>query len=116
MIDVVVEGRPVPKERPRVANGRAFTPRATSRYEDTIAWTVKGKYPGLKVDADKNWCVAVTFVLGDRRKRDLDNLAKSVMDGLNGVVYQDDSQVVKLKAAKRYVKGAWRTMVTAWPE
>lgn len=116
MIDVVVEGRPVPKERPRVARGRAYTPKATAAYEDTVAWTVKGKYPGLKVDPDGEWRLAVTFMLGDRRRRDLDNLVKAVMDGLNGIVWQDDSQVVTIRAAKRYVKDQWKTLVTAWHE
>jgi len=31
-----------------------------------------------------------------RRRADIDNAAKSVMDGLNGVAYADDRQVVAL--------------------
>ena len=31
---------------------------------------------------------------------DIDNLAKFVLDGLNGLVYSDDRQVVKLVASK----------------
>lgn len=33
---------------------------------------------------------------------DLDNLAKAVLDGCNGVVFEDDKQVVYLEATKRY--------------
>jgi Holliday junction resolvase RusA-like endonuclease len=36
------------------------------------------------------------------KKPDLDNLAKSVLDGLNGVVYLDDSQLVSLHITKVY--------------
>jgi Holliday junction resolvase RusA-like endonuclease len=116
VIDVVVEGRPVGKQRPRVGRTGTYTPRETVQYEERIAWTVKGKYPGLRVDKDHPWCLAVTVVLGDRRRRDLDNIVKSVMDGLNGVVWGDDDQVVKIKAAKQVHSGTWSTMITAWRE
>lgn len=33
---------------------------------------------------------------------DLDNLCKAILDGLNGVVFLDDKQVVYLEATKRY--------------
>jgi Holliday junction resolvase RusA-like endonuclease len=36
------------------------------------------------------------------KKPDLDNLAKSVLDALNGVIYQDDSQIVSLHMTKVY--------------
>lgn len=34
------------------------------------------------------------------KKPDIDNIAKCVLDGLNGVAYEDDSQVVVLQARK----------------
>ena len=33
---------------------------------------------------------------------DLDNLSKAIMDGLNGVAWHDDRQVVELSVAKHY--------------
>lgn len=33
---------------------------------------------------------------------DVDNFAKAVLDGLNGIVWRDDSQVVELRASKHY--------------
>ena len=33
---------------------------------------------------------------------DVDNLLKSVLDGLNGIVYNDDSQIVRIEADKAY--------------
>ena len=37
-------------------------------------------------------------------KPDLDNLVKLYLDSFNGVVWQDDRQVVKLTAEKRYLQ------------
>lgn len=36
------------------------------------------------------------------KKPDLDKLVRSVLDGLTGVLFNDDSQVVDLQARKRY--------------
>lgn len=35
-------------------------------------------------------------------KPDLDNVAKSILDALNGIAYYDDNQITDLKIAKRY--------------
>lgn len=42
---------------------------------------------------------APTYAIG---RTDVDNIAKFVLDCLNGIVYQDDRQVVELYACKRY--------------
>ena len=36
------------------------------------------------------------------KKPDLDNVAKIVLDSLNGIAYSDDSQIVKLNVEKHY--------------
>ena len=38
------------------------------------------------------------------KKVDVDNLAKAVMDALNGVAWGDDSQVVKITIFKEYTE------------
>lgn len=46
-------------------------------------------------------CIALTFVLSpDRRKLDVDNLAKLLLDGMTGSLYRDDSQIDHLDVAK----------------
>lgn len=40
-------------------------------------------------------------------KPDVDNLAKTFMDALNGMAYKDDSQIVTLIAEKRYAEEAY---------
>ena len=36
------------------------------------------------------------------RKPDLDNIAKSILDSLNGIAWQDDSQIVNIWISKHY--------------
>jgi len=38
------------------------------------------------------------------RSGDVDNYSKSILDGLNGVTYEDDDQVVELLVKKHKVK------------
>lgn len=42
------------------------------------------------------------FRLPDKRKRDLDNLAKAVSDALNGIIWDDDCQIHDLHLVKVY--------------
>lgn len=45
-------------------------------------------------------CVRIDFFLPDKRKRDIDNLSKAILDGCNRVIYEDDTQVWYLRLRK----------------
>ena len=49
------------------------------------------------------------------KKPDCDNIAKIVLDALNGIAYYDDSQVVSLVVRKHYAETT-RVNVTLWSE
>lgn len=121
MIEFVVYGDPIPKGRPRVVNGHAFTPTRTKKYEEQIALVYKSQYRDFKfcgcalgMDLD----IYVKISKSDRkavkeakrkgeirpveRTGDLDNIAKAIQDALNGVAYEDDSQIVELSCKKYY--------------
>lgn len=49
---------------------------------------------------------ALTGVLRPAGKPDIDNVAKAVLDALNGVAYEDDKQVVILHCEKKYAETA----------
>ena len=51
----------------------------------------------------------------DRRRRDLDNLAKAVLDGMNGVLYDDDSQIDNLIIRRGATTPGGLVEVTLWP-
>ncbi|WP_414146407.1 RusA family crossover junction endodeoxyribonuclease, partial [Helicobacter sp.] len=40
--------------------------------------------------------LSVHWIKKDRRKRDIDNILKPILDALNGIAYYDDSQVTEL--------------------
>jgi Holliday junction resolvase RusA-like endonuclease len=46
--------------------------------------------------------MAADGLIGATKKPDADNVVKSLKDGMNGVVYGDDGQVIDLWVSKRY--------------
>lgn len=48
--------------------------------------------------------VWVTLYFGTKRKCDIDNFCKILLDSLTGIVWVDDSQIVELHTSKRYDK------------
>lgn len=103
-------GKPAPKQRPRVGkNGRVYTPRITRDYELKVAWSAKAA--GLQPLAGPVE-VRVAFYFAARPPGDLDNYLKALLDGMKGIAYDDDGQVVKLAAeARRCRQGEERAEV-----
>lgn len=124
ILSLVIPGPPVAKGRPRISTrggfARAYTPAKTQRYEDLIksrAYDAMAGAPPL----DEALAVDVTaFVAppqslskakmaealaGERKpltRPDLDNYVKAALDGMNGIVFRDDSLVTDLAVSKRY--------------
>jgi Holliday junction resolvase RusA-like endonuclease len=68
----------------------------SAAYEERIQAAAKGKIPGPFPNAR----IEITIVFGDRRTRpDVDNIAKRIVDALEGIVYVNDNQVVKVCVA-----------------
>ncbi len=119
---VVIEGKIQGKGRPRFYGHHAVTPEATVVYENKIMYAYK-KDGGvlnegpLMLDIWANFKIPESYSKKRRqecelghemptKKPDIDNIAKAVLDGLNGVAYKDDSQVTHLKVRKRYTTQA----------
>ena len=101
---ITIPGRPVPKGRPRLGvHGRkayVYTPPITKEYEKLVGWVAR--CAGCK---PLNGPLAVKLHLFIRgRSGDVDNYCKSILDGLNGVAYEDDDQVIELQVRKYKVK------------
>ena len=109
MLEFFVSGPPCPKQRPRLAKKVVFTPAKTKVYEKLIrlACLAEAKAKQWRADAKP---VRVSLELSVKSlasmRADIDNLAKSVLDGMNGIAYIDDNQVVELHAHKFYQPNA----------
>lgn len=123
MIMFTIPGKPQPKERPRVTrSGYSFTPQKTKDYEAKVREEAKKSkllpqspikqtplkmilwcYMGIpKSWSKKKTALAMNGTLKPYTRPDIDNLGKIVMDALNGVAYEDDSQIVQLVINKVY--------------
>lgn len=129
-----VLGKPTGKARARTyydkrsRSMRSVTPEKTKSYEDLVRWSYKaagGEYLGDKAievhiqamyEIPKSFNkkqreAAINEVLRPKTKPDVDNIAKSVLDALNGVAYKDDSQVILLQIEKYYTTADARVRV-----
>jgi len=102
VLSFFVEGRPVPKGRPRVVrrllpNGRwltrAITPKRTQAWEMVVRLMAQSQcsQAGWRAEAVPHEIDIVVHRAA--RRGDADNFGKAVLDALNGVVWADDSHV-----------------------
>ena len=102
---LVIPGRPVPAVR--MTQRSKFISKQAQRYleyKNIIGWTAK--VAGFRPKHSLYEVAATAYIDLRKRDMDVDNLAKSLIDGLNGIVWHDDRQVVKLSIEKVYVDDA----------
>lgn len=93
-----VECVPVAKERPRLTRyGGVYTPARTVEFERIIADAWREQQGETLIECPVVLWVNIGVV---NMKKDIDNLVKSIADGLNGVAWLDDKQIVELHAWK----------------
>lgn len=120
MIYFTIPGEPVPKGRPRVTKqGIAYTPKKTREYEALVKESFLSQVDQEPMEGPVRFAAAFYFKIpksyteaqvkeiesGEMLKTtkpDLDNCIKSITDALNGLAYKDDSQIVRIIAAKKF--------------
>lgn len=125
MIEFEVIGKIQPKQRPRFMRRGAFiqtyTPEPTLKYQKLVADSYLEKYDGIKLTGALVMNIDAFFnvpkSLSEKKKMalygkpnvqhngDIDNVAKSILDGLNGIAYDDDTIIYDLHIRKYYVMG-----------
>lgn len=118
-IRFTVKMDPASKARARFTNKggkiRSYTPNETLAAERIVAASFRAVAGGYKPEPGKFYSIEATFYCGTRQRRDVDNMAKLLLDGLNGVAYPDDNAVLDLHVSKRYVaRSEARTEVRIW--
>lgn len=123
MIKFTVWGEPVAQGRPRAStvNGyvRMYDPKKSREFKQYVRLVasqhrpqelltgplrlkVKVFRPTLKSFSKKKKVAAERGEIRPTTKPDVDNYIKSIFDGLNKVIWKDDSQVVDLQVSKFY--------------
>ena len=112
-----VPGIPVAKGRARsTSTGHHYTPAKTVAYESTVALFARQAMGSarpmegpLRLSIVATWPVPASWSKKRREaafwktgKPDADNIAKTIGDACNAIVWLDDSQVVQLHCAKKY--------------
>lgn len=110
------------KQRPRYSSktGRMYTPTATRSFEEKVRWAFTQKYNIATEPSEKAFKAKIIAVyeppkslskkkkeellkqINYTKKPDADNVAKIILDSLNGLAYKDDSQVSALLVLKDY--------------
>jgi len=117
-----VPGEPVSKSRARFTKRGsktvAYTPQKTKDGELRVAWAFRQACARLSLnptDREIAYRVESEFHSGTRQRRDVDNMTKLILDGLNGVAWVDDNQVLEIESCKRYVpRKSARTVVRVY--
>lgn len=119
IVEFFVPGEPHGKGRPRMTRtGHAYTDSRTRAYEKAVGAlafeAMSGRKPievGCTVELEAFFLPAKSLSAKRRlallgtpvlKKPDADNVAKAVIDGMNGIVFRDDSLVWSVKTTKIY--------------
>lgn len=121
---IIIPGVPAGKGRPKFStvNGHAvaYTPKKTANYEnlvklayqeqagsmfepsDQLRAEIKAFFPIPKSTTKRKRAEMQAGGILHTKKPDADNIAKAILDALNGVAYYDDAQVCELFVKKLY--------------
>ena len=121
-----VIGKPTSKGRPRLGRYGTYTDEKTVNYENLVKYSFLNKYGSVKPSEKEFKARIVAYFpvpksyskkkremllpidgtpcsgAGYKGRIDSDNIAKSILDALNNIVYVDDSQVTCLLVFKIY--------------
>ena len=114
---IFIAMEPRGKQRPRIVSRKncphpiAITPDQTVNAENRVQGHVQGEWQRPPLEGPLQVCITVRILKPKSKpkkacwptsKPDADNYAKLVLDALNGVLWRDDSQVVRLFVEKAY--------------
>lgn len=116
-----IDGEVVSKARPRFNSKthHTYTPEKTVKWENwcrleyqnqsdvffgdsPLIVTITSYFKIPKSFSKKKVIDALDGVITPTKKPDCDNIAKSILDSLNGIAYDDDKNVIQLAVVKKY--------------
>ncbi len=106
MIELYLSTLPIPKTNRyiRTRRGKVFKPPRVTLWETRALWEIMQQYSGEPVEG--KLYVEIVIKLPNRRRRDIDNMLKSLWDILERAkVIKDDNQIYEIRTRKMIVKG-----------
>lgn len=121
MIQIEIDSDPVPQQRPRFFNrkGKSLCYDPQAKKKEEYRWQIRSQFRDEAIKCPVS--VLLTFympipkstssvkkiqmkngVIAHTKKPDLDNMQKFILDCLNKIVFEDDSQVCEIFAKKIY--------------
>ena len=110
-VSIVGRGKvPSKKNKMKLSNRggkvRTYKDPSVSLFENDLKMLARIEMKGRK-PTSKPVSMSLNVIMGDRRRRDLQNCFGSVCDALNDIVYEDDCQIELLIGIKTYKKNRW---------
>lgn len=118
---IIIPGRPIAKRRPRFARRGKFVTTYSDQEtkEGRVLWEIRQQRPEKLIErpisvylwfgmfipkstSKKRTQLMLDGKIRHTKKPDLDNLIKFYLDVMNGEIFEDDKQIIKIKAVKEY--------------
>ena len=116
-IVILIEGEPVPAQRPRFSGRRCYQPARNAEYRSEVEYAarlaMRGKQP-LKGALTANVKLYRKYKPTSRIFGDVDNHLKALFDGMNQIVFDDDAQIVQCLVSKHTDKKNPRAEILIW--
>jgi Holliday junction resolvase RusA-like endonuclease len=108
MIKLTITGNPISVNK--LYRGRRFLTDEGEAIKADYYYQAREQYRGKPLAKRLNLSLETYF--GSKRIRDIDNIAKALIDSLKGLVWEDDSQIDELHIFRRYDKKNPRVEIT----
>jgi len=118
-LQIKVSGHPIPKQSFKASTHTGkitgYTPERVKAWQNQVAMAAIQAMFDSELDMYQDELQAeIVFLLPDKKRRDLDNLSKAVLDAMNGIVYKDDKQIQKLMLSKVISKDNPGVIIRIW--
>lgn len=105
-INLYLSKLPVPKSNRyiRRKGGKVFKPPRVVNWEARAVWELREQYDGNPIDYEVS--VEIVLILPNRRKRDIDNMLKSLWDVMEKAgIIKNDNLIYEVRTIKKIEKG-----------
>lgn len=134
VVQFTIPGEPIPQPRHRAVSfggkARMYLPtkHPVQPFKEAVALMARQAHPGEPLEGPLSCRLVFTLPRPKTRTRktkpnpryystsrpDVDNLAKAVLDALNGLLFRDDSQIATLMLVKEVAAGGQEPSTEVW--